>query len=73
MRVLGNSKTCPVCRADIDLLAFCTLEHDVAIIPLAFKKTGHPDEERFGIRFKNETAGKKYEKYLAHVCKICKT
>ncbi|EFP07625.1 hypothetical protein CRE_26463 [Caenorhabditis remanei] len=73
MRILGNSKTCPVCRADIDILSFCTLDEDLATVPLSFKLSGHPDEYRFGIRFSNKVAGTKYEKYLAHVCKICKT
>ncbi|PIC45118.1 hypothetical protein B9Z55_005246 [Caenorhabditis nigoni] len=73
MRVLGNSKTCPVCRADIDELSFCTVDDDLASVNLNFKKSGHPDEDRFGIRFSNKVAGTKYEKYLAHVCKICKT
>ncbi|CAL2032567.1 unnamed protein product [Caenorhabditis brenneri] len=73
MRVLGNSKTCPVCRADIDTLSFCTLDDDLNTVPLSFKLSGHPDEDRFGIRFSNKIAGSKYEKYLAHVCKICKT
>ncbi|UMM17066.1 hypothetical protein L5515_013801 [Caenorhabditis briggsae] len=73
MRVLGNSKTCPVCRADIDELSFCTVDDDLASVSLNFKKSGHPDEDRFGIRFSNKVAGTKYEKYLAHVCKICKT
>ncbi|NP_001362178.1 RING-type E3 ubiquitin transferase [Caenorhabditis elegans] len=73
MRILGNSKTCPVCRSDIDILSFCTTDDDLANVPLSFKKTAHPDEDRYDIRFSNKIAGTKYEKYLAHVCKICKT
>ncbi|CAI2344312.1 unnamed protein product [Caenorhabditis sp. 36 PRJEB53466] len=73
MRVLGDSKTCPVCRSEIDVLSFCTVDEDMASIPLTFRKTTHPDEDRFEIRFNNQVSGTKYEKYLAHVCKICKT
>uniref|UniRef100_A0A1I7TVA1 RING-type E3 ubiquitin transferase n=2 Tax=Caenorhabditis tropicalis TaxID=1561998 RepID=A0A1I7TVA1_9PELO len=73
MRILGNSKTCPVCRADIEILSFCTVDEGLSTVALEMKKSGHPDEDRFGIRFSNKISGSKYEKYLAHVCKICKT
>uniref|UniRef100_A0A8R1E146 RING-type E3 ubiquitin transferase n=1 Tax=Caenorhabditis japonica TaxID=281687 RepID=A0A8R1E146_CAEJA len=73
MRVLGNSKTCPVCRADLEILSFCTTDVDFSTVQLSFAPSGHPDEPRFGIRFNSKVSGSKYEKYLAHVCKICKT
>ncbi|CAB3411426.1 unnamed protein product [Caenorhabditis bovis] len=73
LRILCETKTCPVCRADIDIMSFTTLDHDLTIVPLPFPQGNHPDEARYGIRFSCETAGKKYEKYLSHVCKYCKS
>ncbi|CAI5440734.1 unnamed protein product [Caenorhabditis angaria] len=73
IRIIGQSKTCPACRKEIDTYFFCTTADDMMNVPLFFAKTNHPDEDRYGVRFSNSVAGSKYEKYLAHVCKICKS
>ncbi|KAK6037943.1 zinc finger, C2H2 type [Cooperia oncophora] len=40
---------------------------------LSFSSLNHPDEKRFAIQFQNADVLKRYEKYLSHVCKICKS
>ncbi|VDL62372.1 unnamed protein product [Nippostrongylus brasiliensis] len=62
IRVLSNCTQCPVCRANMD-----------TTIELSFPSFDHHDEKRFGIRFENKDVVARYEKYLAHVCKLCRS
>ncbi|PAV87471.1 hypothetical protein WR25_18610 [Diploscapter pachys] len=71
IRILQQSNQCPVCRGEVETLYFVEASNDPAAIPLIFPLTGHPDEERYKVRFENAKAGTTYEKYLSHVCKIC--
>ncbi|CAJ0585587.1 unnamed protein product, partial [Mesorhabditis spiculigera] len=72
LRVLGGQTTCPVCRSEVDIMCFGFAKSDLSKIRLEGTPSKHPDEERFKVTFENEAAGIRYEKYLAHVCKICK-
>uniref|UniRef100_A0A1I7XJC2 RING-type E3 ubiquitin transferase n=1 Tax=Heterorhabditis bacteriophora TaxID=37862 RepID=A0A1I7XJC2_HETBA len=71
IRVLSKNTSCPVCRRNIDQLVFVFTSSGLDTVPLLFPLSGHPDEARYGVTFENSQAGVRYEKYLAHVCKIC--
>uniref|UniRef100_A0A0K0DH60 C2H2-type domain-containing protein n=1 Tax=Angiostrongylus cantonensis TaxID=6313 RepID=A0A0K0DH60_ANGCA len=54
-------------------LWFAFASSGLGSISLWFESLNHPAEERFGIRFQNKDVCIRYEKYLAHVCKLCKS
>ncbi|WKX92968.1 hypothetical protein Q1695_010750 [Nippostrongylus brasiliensis] len=73
IRVLSNCTQCPVCRANMDTLWITFVNAGLETIELSFPSFDHHDEKRFGIRFENKDVVARYEKYLAHVCKLCRS
>ncbi|KAE9414829.1 hypothetical protein Angca_005164, partial [Angiostrongylus cantonensis] len=73
IRILSKNNQCPVCRTNVETLWFAFASSGLGSISLWFESLNHPAEERFGIRFQNKDVCIRYEKYLAHVCKLCKS
>ncbi|KAK5981782.1 RING-type domain-containing protein [Trichostrongylus colubriformis] len=73
MRVLSKSSQCPVCRTNMETLWLMFVSAGLDSVFLGFPSLNHPDEERFNIQFQNADVVHRYEKYLSHVCKICKS
>nr|CDJ90440.1 Protein C52E12.1 [Haemonchus contortus] len=73
MRVLSKSSQCPVCRANMETLWLMFVAAGLDTVCLSFPSLNHPDEKRFSIQFQNADILSRYEKYLSHVCKLCKS
>ncbi|KIH69206.1 zinc finger, C2H2 type [Ancylostoma duodenale] len=73
MRVLSNNRQCSVCRTNMETLCFTFVSNGFGTTFAPLRSLNHPDEDRFGLRFENADAITRYEKYLAHVCKLCKS
>ncbi|EYB98559.1 hypothetical protein Y032_0130g1539 [Ancylostoma ceylanicum] len=73
IRVLSNNRQCSVCRTNMETLCFIFASNGSGITFAPLRSLNHPDEDRFGLRFENADAVTRYEKYLAHVCKLCKS
>ncbi|VDM71680.1 unnamed protein product [Strongylus vulgaris] len=73
IRVLSNNRQCPVCRTEMETLCFIFVSSSLSNVSLSLPSSSHPDEDRFGLRFENGDAITRYEKYLAHVCKLCRS
>ncbi|VDN20621.1 unnamed protein product [Cylicostephanus goldi] len=73
IRVLSNNRQCPVCRTNMETLCFLFVSSNLDEHSLSLPSLKHLDEDRYGLRFENGDAISRYEKYLAHVCKLCKS
>ncbi|RCN40589.1 zinc finger, C2H2 type [Ancylostoma caninum] len=73
IRVLSNNRQCSVCRANMETLCFTFVSNGFGTTFAPLRSLNHPDEDRYGLRFENADAITRYEKYLAHVCKLCKS
>jgi E3 ubiquitin-protein ligase ZNF598 len=71
MRVLGESKSCPQCRADIETMYFVLVPKDERFKLPTEALTQKEDSIKHGIKFENEYAIQCYESYLGYTCKIC--